>query len=422
MSSFLALNLLSLLIGLKLKVGVITLRPFDAITAIGFLFAFALACVRRHILLPIGILTLLPFFFVHVVSAFSIDMTNGLREAVQVLIVSCFALTLAISLDRFVLSVFSRTLFLGMWVLTLYNIWWHISNGFFIGWKRLNDPKHTFILLPIILSVVMLTPPDKRNWLRGRHSAWLVWLGFGVLVFLSGERKALISFFILSVLLLTRGRIKPVLVGSVIGGGVVASALALAPPDSGYLGKQLHSIFSPLAESRPDPYQLSIWEANPEYHSNAQRLFAFEQGKSFFLKSPLFGVGTNGYQSDLKSRFHYLPEFLSLGIHNEFFRIMVENGIVGLVTYAFVWVTSVLRALKQMSLLNRHHLLDRRSSLLMLAVFYLPLALFLGVEASGSRSLVTLTLIALAPDILSTLRKGGAHPGSSLMRTEAAAL
>ena len=68
-------------------------------------------------------------------------------------------------------------------------------------------------------------------------------------------------------------------------------------------------------------------------YSNLQRAFAFNISKEYFLRNPIIGIGTNNFILTLNNEHYYLPDFLMVGIHNEFFRIPVENGLVGLFLY-----------------------------------------------------------------------------------------
>ncbi len=55
-----------------------------------------------------------------------------------------------------------------------------------------------------------------------------------------------------------------------------------------------------------------------------------ENGWKLFLSSPLAGVGTGNFNSEIKEQNLYRVES---GAHNEFIRIAAEDGVLGLITY-----------------------------------------------------------------------------------------
>ena len=49
----------------------------------------------------------------------------------------------------------------------------------------------------------------------------------------------------------------------------------------------------------------------------------------------LLGIGTNNYINYVEENYSFLPGFMRWGIHGEFQRVTVENGIVGLFLYLY---------------------------------------------------------------------------------------
>jgi O-antigen ligase len=123
----------------------------------------------------------------------------------------------------------------------------------------------------------------------------------------------------------------------------IVSFVIAADPD-GYLSRQITSIVSPTEESSA----VSQHDGGylPQSLSNAQRLFAFQAGWDQFLSSPLIGVGTNQYVDLVNATFAYLPFYLRTGIHDEFFRVLVENGVLGFSVYIASWLMALFRLMK----------------------------------------------------------------------------
>src|SRR3546814_20297170 len=82
----------------------------------------------------------------------------------------------------------------------LFNIGWHISHGYWSGWKRLHDPKAAFTFLPMVLGVFMVFASAER-----RRLYWVLWGAVGIGIVFSGARKAMLIYGLLSVPLLGRG-------------------------------------------------------------------------------------------------------------------------------------------------------------------------------------------------------------------------
>ena len=153
------------------------------------------------------------------------------------------------------------------------------------------------------------------------------------ILLLSGERKAMLFFLICGLLYLVHA--KPFLrpTGWLAIFGALAIAIALAPSllEIPYVEKQVGSILAPISTAELWIYSPSEYFA--ESLSNAQRVFATKIGMELFIQRPITGVGTNAYQEIVWTRFH-LPPVMVNSIHSEFLRVLVENGVVGLLLFS----------------------------------------------------------------------------------------
>ena len=337
MTALTALAVLSLFTPFRVSLPLVHVRPFDALAFLMLGWCFARGRVFPRGGLPTGLVLLLPYFTWHVMSALGAGVDNGLREAMQIATVLAFTWAAAISLDEYDYRRLGTWLAVGMAVITLYSIGWHVANGYWTGWKRLVDPKATFTFLPLVLGcIIVAAAGSRRTWL------WLGWAVLGVVILCSGERKGLVVYAVASAGILARGRIMPF----VVVGAAAVAALAVLPAviDDPYLARQIGSVANPL-EAGDFSTALATGEAaQGDSRSNAQRGFAASLARSLIETNLLFGVGTNQYERIVQQRFAYVPEFLQNGIHGEFLRVLTENGLVGLLAYLAVWGVALVRA------------------------------------------------------------------------------
>ena len=94
------------------------------------------------------------------------------------------------------------------------------------------------------------------------------------------------------------------------------------------------------------------------------------------------------------------PEEMRLEIHGEFQRILTENGLLGFSLYALVWVAAWARLSRVLRrALDRGRLTGTQVRVLPLLLF-IPIALFVGTEASGTRAFIGVILISLLPELV----------------------
>jgi hypothetical protein len=158
-----------------------------------------------------------------------------------------------------------------------------------------------------------------------------------------------------------------------------------------YVEQQVESIFAPVSSAELRIYSPSEYFAKSL--SNAQRMFATNVGLELFFQSPITGVGTNAYQEIVRVRFSYLPPVMVNSIHSEFLRVLVENGVVGLIAFCL----PLLRAVFFIVIFKARNTVSVRwEGCLLLVVGSLIL---IAMESSGTKLLVPYMLVAILPDL-----------------------
>jgi O-antigen ligase len=215
---------------------------------------------------------------------------------------------------------------------------------------------------------------------------------------MSGERKALVIYLILTALLAARGRlalIVPALAAAFVG-LILVSTLVENP----YLQRQIRTLVDPGGTGNYQ-YVLATDRYLPgDTPSDVQRAFALHLSSQMFAEHPLFGVGTNQYEAIVHETYPNAPKDMLLAIHGEFQRILTENGLVGFSLYVLIWAAAWVRlrdALRRA--LARGRLTGAQVKVLPLLLF-ISLALFVGTEASGTRAFIGVIIISLLPELV----------------------
>jgi hypothetical protein len=384
MNALLTLAVLSLMLPIRMETGLILVRPFEFLIALGML-GWPLIAARRGVRVPVGLLLLLPYLTWHVASATVGGPRNTAREALQVLVVTMFAFLLAQEAPRMDVKRLSRRLLLGIAAIALGTIAWHIAHGYWVGWKQVPDPRLSFVFLPVVLAGLILFAEAER-----RRRLHFLWVGIFPVLLMSGERKALVIYLILSALLFARGRlalIVPALAAAFVG--LLLLSTVIANP---YLQKQIRTLVEPGASGNYEHVLATGRYLPGDTPSDVQRAFALHVSSQMFAEHPFIGVGTNQYEAIVDETYPDAPEELRLAIHGEFQRILTENGLIGFSLYVLIWVSVLRRAL------DRGQLTRTQVRALPFLIF-IPLALFVGTEASGTRAFIGLIVISLLPEL-----------------------
>jgi hypothetical protein len=398
MTYLLAFALLSLFTPFKIATGLVQIRPFDALTGLALAVAFMQGRIFPREGPPLGLVILLPYFTWHVLSALSVGVSNGAREGLQLATIAAFAWALTLAIDEVDFKRVGRLLLIGMVIITAWSIGWHISNGYWTGWKRLLDPKATFTFMPLLIGFLIVAREGMR---RGLH--WFGWCFLGAVILASGERKALIIYGILSAALIARGRLLSSL--HVIGGAFAVLVILSTAIEDPYLSRQIRSVVDPF-DAGDFSTAIATGEARQgDTRSNAQRGFALVLAGDLISQNLLFGVGTNQYARIIEQRYSYLPEFLRAGIHGEFLRVLTENGFIGLLSYLAVWFVAWSRTRAVLRAQVEDGALQTSQAALLQIIAFVPCLLYISFEGSGTHSIVVLTFISLLPEGLMAWRE-----------------
>jgi O-Antigen ligase len=281
------------------------------------------------------LLVLLAYLLDYLTSALFVKMSMAAVKTVQFALAFSFLFAVfgyyrTHSSDR--LLIVSTIL---MMVILVANIGWHILHGQLVGWKRLNEPKTIFILMPLML--ILLFDRFPRFW-RLPRGLCAVLLSVAI-IFLSGERKAYI-FAPLALLIWTEPRkiwryaILPI-------AAIPLLWIAGSVDQTGYLHRQLTSLQVLISgNSTQEMSDSQLMDVNrPTTLSNAERIFTNRRAAAEWRKRPMLGIGTDAFQLQMREDTS-IPDEFRLGIHGEFFRALYENGIVGLQLYIAVWISA----------------------------------------------------------------------------------
>jgi O-antigen ligase/polysaccharide polymerase Wzy-like membrane protein len=392
-NALLAAAVLSLMLPIRMETGLLLVRPFEFLIALGML-GWPLIAARRGVRVPTGLLLLLPYLTWHVASATVGGPRNTLREGLQVFVVTMFAFLVAQEAGRLDVKRLSRRLLLGIAAIALGTIVWHVAHGYWVGWKQIPDPRLSFVFLPVVLAGLILFAEAEN-----RHRLYVVWAGLFPVLLLSGERKALVIYLILSALLFARGRLALIVPGLAAAFvGLLLLSTVVADP---YLQKQIRTLVEP-GGSGDYEYVLATGRYLPgDTPSDVQRAFALHVSSQLFAEHPLFGVGTNQYEAIVGETYPNAPLDMRLAIHGEFQRILTENGLVGFSLYALIWVAAWVRLTRVLRRALEHGRLTSAQARLVPLLLFIPLALFVGTEASGTRAFVGVIAVSLLPELMS---------------------
>jgi hypothetical protein len=332
-----AITIAALFSGLNWRLGPIKVQLSDVLAALTIFVIVLRGFSTPKLSVPV-LLLLSAYLCYYGVSALQVDLVLGVKEVVQIALLFSFLFVVmgyygAHSTSR--LLVACSLLLLGLLV---YNIAWHVSQGFYVGWKQLNEPKTIFTLLPLVLILL-----SDRFGAHIRAPVLALSVVAAALILLSGERKAYIFAVVALAIWTAPYSWRHLLVGALLAPVLWAG---LAFDQTGYLDRQVGSISARLPGEGVETATFNhlLDESRPGTVSDAQREFTKRLATELWRREPVFGIGTNGYEKALEN-YTSLPEIFRLGIHGEFYRALYENGIVGLALYASVWLAALVHVL-----------------------------------------------------------------------------
>lgn len=259
----------------------------------------------RFLVLPLAC-----FLCWHLYEAFRLGRHNGLIFTLQAASVSIFVLAFVNRYSQVPMRRFLAYSGVGYTLLLAFVVGYHVLHHRIVSYKFLADPKAVFDLLPLMLVV------NKRT--KGPKSLLVTWIipaAFVLFLFLSGERKAYILLILFSPLLINlRSPITYVLPLVLLA----ATPVVLSFEKTGYVARQIGTL--------EDFSNGKVTKTS----SNELRQSAVEIAWRLFKEHPADGVGTNGFPYEMYQRTGEAD-----GTHNEWMRVLSENGIVGFTFYAW---------------------------------------------------------------------------------------
>jgi hypothetical protein len=215
---------------------------------------------------------------------------------------------------------------------------------------------------------------------------------------MSGERKALLIFLILFLVRYSPGiSIKTIFLLFII---YLSFNILNTFIENPYINNKIDNMLNIMQTGNVN-YFFSTGQISPnDTFSNLQRVFSFQVSKEYFLENPFLGIGTNKYVILVNEQYYNLPGFMKLGIHGEFQRVLVENGLVGIIAYLFIWYKSWTRTKIILLKAQKNGLINKEQLNFLLYSIYLTFAFYVGTEASSTRSFLLLVIISLLPDYL----------------------
>jgi hypothetical protein len=389
----LSILILSLFVHLRYETPLVIIRPFDLLCIIVFPFIILIKNSEDG-KNNSGLSYLIPFFFIHAFSALTVGADNFIRESLQIIVILFFAIILSKFKTRVQYKETINYLFLGALIITVGTMFWHLEKGYWVGWKQLHDTRIIFTIITI-LTFLFITFFEKY---KKKHILILLFILLPILI-MSGERKALIIFLILFLVRYSPGiSIKTIFILFMM---YLLFNILNTFIENAYINNKISTMLNILQTGNVN-YFFSTGQINQnDTFSNLQRAFSFQVSKEYFLENPFLGIGTNKYVILVNEQYYNLPKFMKLGIHGEFQRVLVENGLVGIIAYLYIWYKSWTRTKIVLFEAQKNGLINKEQLNFLLYSIYLTFAFYVGTEASSTRSFLLLVIISLLPDYIS---------------------
>ena len=388
----LSILILSLFVHLRYETSLVIIRPFDLLCIIVFPFIILIKNSEDG-KSNSGFSYLIPFFLIHAFSALTVGTDNFIRESLQIMIILFFSIILSKFKTRVQYKETINYLFLGALIITVWTILWHLGRGYWVGWKQLPDTRIIFTVITI-LSFLFTTFFERY---KKNQILILLFILLPILI-MSGERKALLIFLILFLVRYTPGiSIKTIFILFII---YLSFNILNTFIENPYINKKIYNMLNIMQTGNVNYFFSTGQISQNDTFSNLQRVFSFQVSKEYFLENPFLGIGTNKYVILVNEQYYNLPKFMKLGIHGEFQRVLVENGLVGIIAYLFIWYKSWTRTKIILLKAQKNGLINKEQLNFLLYSIYLTFAFYVGTEASSTRSFLLLVIISLLPDYL----------------------
>lgn len=266
---------------------------------------------------------LLAFMLVHVGFAFRVSVGEGVYRFAQALSAYLFIVPFVTRYSTLPMARFFDFFTKLLIAMIAYVIVWHVANHHMVVWKYLWDTKTAYSLLPF-LGLALITSKSTA----GVRYGWIVMAAIAVVILLAGERKA---YILLGLSVLFMLNFKNPLSYLLPFGLAGAAPLAGVIDKSGYVTRQL-STLTGFAQGEV-----------VQTLSNKQREWQVHYILSLAQEHLLTGIGTGAYMSTFLGSYGGAKSDLidtTIGVHGEFLRVFVENGLVGLLPWTLLLLTS----------------------------------------------------------------------------------
>jgi len=340
----------SIFLGIDASVAGVVIRPFDiafALLLAAQLFMSGRPTFRRIVLPPFVWLLLLVMIIEVVNGLFLNSVAVAIKETLQNTEQMLFLLVLASLLtDIENREKFLKAFLIGISLIALGTVLYYFSQGNFVRFKGLGEPKYTFGIISILLLVRVIHQRSRSQWI------WVAAFVAAILLTLaSGERKGWAALIFaggvvtLLSILLGRGGVAAIRMMIVVGLAVPAALFAVtlaSDRSTAYIDRQIEGFGHIGSLIDADHAALAEMETNI---SNRVRVFVTKRSLEYISENPVFGLGTQKLKDTLGENYHFLPDQFIRGAHNEYLRYGAENGIPSMVFYAGAWMFLVLAAI-----------------------------------------------------------------------------
>tara|TARA_R110002072_G_scaffold89232_4_gene199956 strand:- start:83182 stop:84456 length:1275 start_codon:yes stop_codon:yes gene_type:complete len=352
-TALLTIAISTLFIELETTIAGIKIRPFDGVLILILIYVFispGYKAQRAKIIHTLGHPICMSFLFYLSYQFFNGVLLGSATSSVKELIQASEFLILALLVSSILTSGESRqkslkVLIICLGIIVIANTAAHIFNGRFSGFKDFGDPKYAYGIFATLMVGVAMTGGNLRS-----RTFLFSLLACLILLVLSGERKGWLGFVFALIAMAAAAdyiRVKTFAKVAIVSILLVAP-LSLWLSQFTYIQRQVSSIeqlFSIVTDgeiSQAQSYETTI--------SNQARLFIWNFSISQIEEHPIVGIGTERFRPIIQKL--EIPNNLAPGAHNEYLRVQVENGIVGL-TMLLIFQAAVLRTLYQLRLTHR---------------------------------------------------------------------
>ena len=225
---------------------------------------------------------------------------------------------------------FLDVLFWGTGCIAFSSMMYSISHGVYANYKDLDAPKHSFAVFALLAVMRLFTSYNSNKKTILQLGAILLGL---VMLLLSGERKGWAAFIIgagFFIYLQSKSAFSKKNVNAMVTFAVIVTAIGTiaalyitTQPEFRYINRQFSS-FSDISNI------FSGGEGEYASRSDEERIFMLHYGLQLFVKYPISGIGIDQFRSYI---FQATGGEFAHDAHNFYLKVLVEDGIVGLLLY-----------------------------------------------------------------------------------------